>query len=115
MLDQNSPAFLALLFWTFGYKQEAREKLSFFCQINALDFWALPLPPGDTARWSPDKKALIPCRACACADLGQCAQDHYDSGVLAELLMRETIKKWAKANFPLFCNTYTLSYDWSKA
>ena len=62
-----------------------------------------------------DKKALIPCRACACADLGQCAQDHYDSGVLAELLMRETIKKWAKANFPLFCNTYSLSCDWRKA
>ena len=102
--------FVAHIAW-FCQHEAARGKAFLFCQINALDFWALPLPPGDTARWSPDKKALIPCRAYAWADLGQCAQDHYDSGVLAELLMRETIKKWAKANFPLFCNTYTLCYD----
>ena len=37
---------------------------------------------------------------CACANVGQWAQDHYDRRLVADLLMRETTKKGAKANFP---------------
>ena len=37
---------------------------------------------------------------CMCLNVGQWAGDHYDRRVVADLLMRETMKKAAKANFP---------------
>ena len=102
--------FVAHIAWFVNMRQHV-EKLSFFAKSMHWISGPSPSPQVTQRDGALDKKALILCCACTCVDLGQCAQDHYDSGVLAELLMRETIKKWAKANFPLFCNTYTLSYD----